>query len=512
MNFVPRKYQLDAHELMVAGFKEQLRLLVLMPTGTGKTKTMISFMEKFKQYYNFVVIVRQRDLVFQFAEAIDEFENIDYAVVMSGHPKYDPKKSIQICSIDTLSQREIYPHVNDPKDLIILIDEADESNSDKYQVAINRYTRRHLAAYPNHFTADMIKKMRGAFLAGFTATAFDDPLPHFDKVIQPITPDQALEIGALVDFEYIIPDLIDLEGIRVQKGEFNAHDADIKMNTDDMVKFAFEKWLVFGENRQTLIFASSQEHANRIVKYINGFYNQEMAKVITAEIDSSVRKKHYQDFKNGKIRFLVNIRIITRGVDIPEIGCILDLALTKKINLHIQKLGRGSRPNPIYKNCLIIDVANNCVRNGPFYKWPRMVNLKEKRKRGEVIPVPEMDICGKCFRAHIRVMNQRKCPYCETPYEVKEKKLTKAEQKKFEMQSASPEKIKQLKMINDFKMILWKKKNLKDQYRNNIDSPRDRAHDEMVKKYGLVEVLKVKNAIMFDEGKWHERQLKIKRK
>lgn len=488
MTFIIRDYQSHAHELIVDGFKKGLKLLMLQPTGTGKSKTAVSFIEKYQAHYNFVLVVRKRDLVLQLEKDLQLF-NLDYGVFMAGHERYFPTKSIQVCSIDTLDSRETYPHVNDARDCVLIIDEADETNADGYQELIKRYTRRHLLKLPVNFTVAEITKIRPAFLVGMTATAFDTGLPHFDAVIIPITPKEALRRGYLVDFVYYIPSVVDLSGIRIEKGEFNNKDVDLKFNSPTIIKQCFEKWLRWGDNRQTLVFCSSKNHAENFAKYINDFYGQIIAISVDADTPSDERKIIYNDFANGKLKFLVNIRLITRGVDIPEIGTILDCAPTASINNHIQKLGRGSRPNPFYKDCIVIDCANNCVRNGEFYE-DRKVDLQKIKKKRNLSDLL-MRVCPNCFRGYAVDNYTVKCPYCNT-YTGKVK-ISDAKQKKLEMESATPEKILQIKMINSFKKRLWTYQNLGRKYSKDI--AREKAIHDLIAEYGMDKVKTIKGVL-----------------
>jgi len=62
-----------------------------------------------------------------------------------------------------------------------------------------------------------------------------------------------------------------------------------------------------------------------------------------------------------------------------------------------------------------------------------------------------------------------------------------------QLENASPEKIEQIKMINDFKKMLWTFQNLGKRYSKDI--AREKAHLKLMKKYGVDDVLKIRNAI-----------------
>lgn len=498
--FKPREYQLLAHEQIVNAFKRGVKLLMIMATGGGKSKTIVSFIEKYLPHYNWVLVVRKRDLVNQLANTVSEF-NLDFGVFMANDNRYSPKKSIQICSIDTLDSRGILPFLFDQKDIVLIIDEADESLSDGYQEIITKYTKRHELAKPASFEFNIVKPLRPAFLIGLTATAFDKGLPHFDEYIEPVKPiDLRDKYKALVNYRYFIPKQLDLSDVRISKGEFNSHDLERKLNTPQEIKNCFEYWLRFGENRQTLVFTVNQNHAADFAKYINDYYGKEIAVAVDANSSSEFRFATYARFRRGEIRFIVNVRLVTRGVDIPEIGCILDCATTLSINLHIQKLGRGSRPNEVYPDCIVICCANNLINNGHFYQ-DRKINLKEdiKRKRSDFGEM--MRICANCFRGAdpVDFGTKNTCPFCgHFNGKIKQKEISAAAKKKIELEEASPEKIEQIKMINEFKKILWQYQNIgKTKY--PYDIAKEKAQMNLIKKYGIYKVEKIKKCIGLSE-------------
>lgn len=499
MTFIPREYQLKAHEQIVEAFKRAVKLLLVMSTGAGKSKTIASFIKKYLKHYNWIIVVRKRDLVNQLADTLTEFE-LDYGVFMANDPRYSPKKSIQLCSIDTLDSRGVLPFLQDSKDLILIIDEADESLADGYQDVIYKYTNRHKLARPAHFgAAELSQTIRAGFLLGMTATPYDKPLSHFDEYIEPVTPHELRDkYKTLVDYKYFIPKLIDLSNVRVKDGEFNAKDIEREVNSPEVIAEDFAYWLQYGDNRQTLIFCTNQDHAKNFADYINFYYGQIVAIAVDANTSSDDRKIVYKKFSNGEIRFLINVHLIKRGVDIPAIGTILDCAPTLSVNNHIQKIGRGSRPNGIYPDCIIIDMANNLVNNGPFYPTvPREINLKDGKKRSKKDLVDAlMRVCLSCFRAAepIDFGIKNLCPYCGfCNGKVKEKKLSKSKQKALELEEASPEKIEQINMINRYRKLLWQFENLGKKYPKDI--AKEKAHLKLIKEFGIHRVEKIKGAI-----------------
>lgn len=475
--FELRDYQKKAHQQIIECFKNKQKTLLVMPTGAGKSLTVISFIDKYKKFYKFVLMVRTRGLVFQLEDDLKKF-NLDYEILMNGE-KFIGDKKIVLCSKDTMDSRNFLPFEGE-ENVVLIYDEADEAIDFQKEI-IKRY-----------FVNDRV------FLIGQTATPYKN-MSHYDVYIEPITSDKLREKGVLVDYQYLIPKKIDFNDVGIRNGEFKKADINKKFNHIDSIREMFNSWLNFGDNRQTLIFNTNKQHSKTTVKFINDYYGKEMAIHCDADSTTEQRKEAISKFKRGEIRFLSNVRLFTRGTNIIEIGCIIDQAPTLSVNLHIQKLGRGSRKNPIYKDCIILDVANNVLINNHFYKQ-REINLNDDYKKTKKdLENETMRVCDNCFKAAEKEDFENDiCPFCQFKNKkIKPKKVSEYMRKKIFLETASEEQIEQKNMINDFKKILWKKKNLgKKSYENHM--AREKAFFEMFKKYGFDKVLKIRNAIYLD--------------
>jgi len=102
-----------------------------------------------------------------------------------------------------------------------------------------------------------------------------------------------------------------------------------------------------------------------------------------------------------------------KGFDAPETSCLILARPTKSLMLHYQMLGRGLRIAPGKEDCLILDHAGNCVRNGvPEDRVPATLddgkngrNLDRKqREPEEKVAKP----CGSC--GHVSTLHA--CPAC----------------------------------------------------------------------------------------------------
>ena len=53
------------------------------------------------------------------------------------------------------------------------------------------------------------------------------------------------------------------------------------------------------------------------------------------------RRKHLADFKAGEYKFLLNLKCLTTGVDVPRIDAVAIFRGTSSVNTHKQMIGRG---------------------------------------------------------------------------------------------------------------------------------------------------------------------------
>lgn len=69
-------------------------------------------------------------------------------------------------------------------------------------------------------------------------------------------------------------------------------------------------------------------------------------------------------FKLGEVNVLVNVGVLTTGVDVPILDCIILAKPTMSIVLYQQILGRGTRIHPDKKFCYLYDLCDNVRRFG----------------------------------------------------------------------------------------------------------------------------------------------------
>jgi DNA repair protein RadD len=158
---------------------------------------------------------------------------------------------------------------------------------------------------------------------------------------------------------------------------------------------------------------------------------------VHSKMPARERDDNLARFKAGQVKAMVNADILTTGFDFPALDCIILLRPTNSPGLHVQILGRGTRPDyasgfdldtpegrlaaiehSAKRNCLVLDFAGNTRRLGPIND-PRI-----PKKKGEAsgdIPIKQCNECG-CL-CHI---SARVCTNCGHEFSFQEKLTPKA--------------------------------------------------------------------------------------
>lgn len=207
----------------------------------------------------------------------------------------------------------------------------------------------------------------------------------------------------------------DMSGLHVQAGEFIPGEVESLMNTDLLVDAACREILDYTVDRNAcLIFSSGVEHGKHIAEVLQG--KGAAAQTIFGDTPSAERDRVIKDFKAGRVKYLVNMGVLTTGFDAPNIDCVALLRPTLSPGLYSQMVGRGFRKCEGKKNALILDFGGNILRHGPVDDVRVQGSRKGTAEPGEA-PVKE---CPEC-RALI-APGFATCPHCGFAFPAREVK------------------------------------------------------------------------------------------
>lgn len=380
-----RPYQIQALDEIRAMFRKGVKKVLLhMPTGGGKTTvycTMIA--EAAKKGSHALVVVRGRMLVQQASARLDR-EKVPHGVMQASHWRNLPHEKVQVCSIDTLARRKCVPKAD-----IIIIDEAQDTGSESYHWLMSQYP--------------------DAYVVGVSATPHvKKGLRHIaDEVVYPITVKELTDQGFLVPARYFIPSTPDFSAVSVRNGEYDARELAAELDKAAIYGDVIESYRTLGENRPALAFAINIKHSLHIVDAFNQAGIP--AAHLEADTPQSERERILKQLEVGELKVVSNVGVLTVGVDLPFVSCLILARPTLSYNLSMQIIGRGTRPAPGKNDFIVLDHAGNVLEHGP-HDEERVCNLDGFGKEGA--KKKEMRRCDKCFFAWPPLHPKEPCPAC----------------------------------------------------------------------------------------------------
>ncbi|MCR4940035.1 MAG: DEAD/DEAH box helicase family protein [Treponemataceae bacterium] len=399
-----RPYQMKAIRSICAEIEKKIRkFLLVMATGTGKTRTAISIVDVLSRahYISNVLFLADRiQLVEQAYDAFrencpdvtvcnlldvkDKAENKGARIVFSTYPTI-------LNAIDTEKNKDGNRTFTPAHFDLIIIDEAHRSIFKKYR-AIFEYFDSYLVGLTATPRRDVDKST-------FEFFELQDDVPtdvyEYETAVKAgfLVPYHAIEKTSTFLDEGINKDNLsdeDLEKIRRQEEESEEPFEEIPPKAineyvfnEDTTRQVLEDLMTKGIKTgggdkigKTIIFAYNKKHAQHIVDTFDKFWPQYKGKMCQRIVcDDSKVKSTIKEFKktDSQLQIAVSVDMLDTGVDIPE---VVNLVFYKKIRSKIkfwQMIGRGTRLAP---NLECHDETGSYVGKKYFYIFDYLRNFE----------------------------------------------------------------------------------------------------------------------------------------
>lgn len=376
-----RPYQLEAiRRVTEATEAARRRFLLVMATGTGKTRTVIALMDvmlRARRAQRILFLADRRELVRQAIGAMKEHLShespgrIEGGDIPGGARIHVATYPSMMRAFGTLS-----PGYYD----LIIADESHRSIYNRYKAIFDHFDALQLGltATPTDFIDHNTFELFGC----------DDGAPTFYYSYE-----QAVEDGYLVPYrvlnaqtsfqiagihgETLPPELqqkLIEQGVDLEELNFEGTDIEKKVantgTTDALVRELMQNCRkdVLGLPIKGIIFATSHEHAKRLYQSFNKLFPDYQRRGVAEIIDSHMERAEetLDDFKLRDMpRIAISVDMLDTGVDVPAIQTLM---FAKPVFSRVkfwQMIGRGTRlyENPKTgerkKDFLIIDCWNN---------------------------------------------------------------------------------------------------------------------------------------------------------
>ncbi|KAI9100521.1 P-loop containing nucleoside triphosphate hydrolase protein [Phlyctochytrium arcticum] len=186
----------------------------------------------------------------------------------------------------------------------------------------------------------------------------------FDKIVFHKSITEMIEEKWLCDMRIrSITTKVSLEGVPTRCGDFALAPLARQLNTP-----------IQKENRKSiLIFAINVEHLTTLADLLQR--RGIRADALHGGTKPAQRKMLIDSFRNQELPVLVNCGIMTEGVDVPRIDCIIMARPTQSSALLQQMLGRGLRQHKDKNDCLVIDLTDMMKKPEKLVNVPVLLGL-----------------------------------------------------------------------------------------------------------------------------------------
>lgn len=97
-------------------------------------------------------------------------------------------------------------------------------------------------------------------------------------------------------------------------------------------------------HERTLVFCQTIGQAKKAMAHIED--RGINVALVTAETPMKDRERLIQEFKEGRVKHMLNMGVFTTGFDVPKLDCVVMARATMSLALYYQMVGRGIRIDP----------------------------------------------------------------------------------------------------------------------------------------------------------------------
>jgi ATP-dependent helicase IRC3 len=332
-----RPYQINA--LNAIYNRKVDRGIIALPTGCGKS-VVAAELHQVLNTNQILYLAHREELIDQLAEHMERVHGWGMVGVEQANRKCDTASPIVVASVPTLTAcdcKRLKRLGTDRFDAIV-VDEAHHGTADSY---------RQIWRYHGILNEDDSKPPISRIpLIGLTATpGRGDGVGLnrvFDEIIYQMKLAQAIKDGWLVPVHaWTIKTDTDLSQVRTRMGEYVESELAAAVSTTQRNSLILDAHTKQAHGLKTLIFCVNVEHSVKLADYFNA--NDIPAKYVAGTVRKDERENILKWFAETPGAVLTNCQIVTEGVDIPSVECVIMARPTKSATLYAQCLGRGTR-------------------------------------------------------------------------------------------------------------------------------------------------------------------------
>ena len=345
-----RLYQSEALTAVRNAYKAgKRRVLVSLPTGTGKTVVFAHFPNVLKMKKRLLVLAHREELLLQ---ARDKFHLINPELkveIEQAGARASADAKVVIASIPTLARNGTRLSQLQPEEFsIIVVDEAHHAVAASYRRIFD------------HFS--LFDRNVSRYLIGFTATPRRGDKQGLGEVFEEVC--YARDMREMIAGHYLCPisgwrvdTNLSLDDVKVRHGDFIESQLARVVNTPLRNNLLVKAYRDFAAGRRAIVFCVDVAHAKDVH---HAFAEAGIhAAPVWGGLSRDERRGTLARFSAGEIDVVTNCNLLTEGFDEPRVDCVVMARPTRSKLLYAQMVGRGTRLHPDKKELMVIDVADN---------------------------------------------------------------------------------------------------------------------------------------------------------
>jgi superfamily II DNA or RNA helicase len=368
-----RPYQHEALTRVRAAYKAgKRRVLVSLPTGTGKTVIFAHFPSTLKMRKRLLVLAHREELLVQ---AQNKFRSVDPQLKVEieqarAHASDDAR--VVVASVPTLARNggARLGRLRPDDFSIIVVDEAHHAVAPTYRRILD------------HF--GLFEPGTPRLLIGFTATPRRGDHQGLGEIFEEVC--YARDLREMIGGGYLAPISgwrvdtdVSLDGVKVRHGDFIESQLAHVVNTPTRNHMLVKAYRDLARGRRAIVFCVNVAHAQAAQL---AFADAGIpAAAVWGALAKDERRSRLVHFSEGGLDVITNCNVLTEGFDEPRVDCVIMARPTRSKLLYAQMVGRGTRLHPDKTDLLVVDVADNSIAHQlpglhSLFNLPTNMNLR----------------------------------------------------------------------------------------------------------------------------------------
>ncbi len=383
------------------------RILAQAPTGAGKTHIIATVtMAAAASGLRVLILATRARLVLQLHDRLNAFQ-IRHGVIAAPFPYLKNYSTpVQVASADTLYRRAIVAgRIPLPSADVVIFDEAHLATADSRLRILQSYP----AATHIGSTATPARKSGKALDAAFDCMVLGPTIKALTAA------------GVLVRCRIFNTPLVTEAELKAlpkdTDGDFKAAPTAELLSRPKLMGDVVSNWLRIANRKKTLCFAVTKAHGAALC---DAFRQQGVAaELVTNSDDEQMRESAISRLEAGDTHVLVNCFLLSYGIDIPSVECVVLARPTRSLTMYLQMVGRGLRAAPGKDQCILIDhghVVENLGVPQTDFAWSldpasnaNAVALKEASAQATREAIRT---CSECSELWLTSEQGNSCPSC----------------------------------------------------------------------------------------------------